>query len=129
MTVAAQYLRIGNCVDCQVFSYTQLSPPVIYGDTRSLQLAPHNASYPELKNTLGEAGLNWREPTMLEQRLSHFSKPLLMRVPRQAISLIQALDFMKMALPKKFGEDSLYLCPTEFSQMMQLRTEKLAELQ
>ena len=48
VTVASDYLRIGNCVDCQVFSYTQLSPPVIYGDTRSLQLAPHNASYPEL---------------------------------------------------------------------------------
>jgi len=36
VTVAAEYLRIGNCVDCQIFSYTQLSPPVIYGDTRSL---------------------------------------------------------------------------------------------
>jgi len=36
VTVAAEYLRIGNCVDCQIFSYTQLSPPVIYGDTRSI---------------------------------------------------------------------------------------------
>lgn len=52
-----------------------------------------------------------------------------MRVPRQAVSLISALDFMKMAMPKKFGDASLFLCPAEFSQMMQLRTEKLAELQ
>ena len=60
VTVAADYLRIGNCVDCQVYSYTQLSPPVIYGDTRSLQLAPHNASYPELNNTLRDAGINFQ---------------------------------------------------------------------
>ncbi len=84
VTVASEYLRIGNCVDCQVYSYTQSSPPVIFGDTRSLQLAPHNASYPELSNTLREAGLNWRQAdnNLQEQRLSHFSKPLLMRVPR-----------------------------------------------
>ena len=66
VTVAAEYLRIGNCVDCQVFSYTQLSPPVIYGDTRSLQLAPHNASYPELSNTLREAGLRQGDAQLQE---------------------------------------------------------------
>lgn len=113
--VAADYLRIGNCVDCQIYAYTQISPPVIYGDTRSLQLAPHNASYPELQNTLREAGINFRESTLLEQRLSNFSKPLLMRVPRQALSIIPALEFMKMALPRKFGDSPLFLCPQEFS--------------
>jgi len=41
-------MRIGNCVDCTMHSYTVMSPPVIYGDTRSLTMAPHNASYPEL---------------------------------------------------------------------------------
>ena len=131
VTVAAEFLRIGNCVDSQIFSYTHLSPPVIYGDTRSLQLAPHNASYPELANQLREAGINWRQgdSAVQEQRLSHFTKPLLMRVPRQALSLIPALEFMKMALPKKFGEASLFLCPGEFSQMMQLRQEKFIEVQ
>ena len=118
VTVAAEYLRIGNCVDCQVYSYTQLSPPVVFGDTRSLQLAPHNAGYPELANTLRESGINWRDAVMQEQRLSYFSKPLLMRVPRQALSLIPALEFMKMALPRKFGDAPLVLCPQEFSQMM-----------
>ena len=129
LTVAASYLRIGNCVDCQVYTYSQLSPPVIYGDTRSLQLAPHNASYQELGNTLRDAGINWREAGSLEQRLSYFSKPHLMRVPRQAVALIPPLDFMKMALPKKFGDAPLFLCPQEFSQMMQLRTEKFLEVQ
>ena len=62
-----------------------------------------------------EAGINFRESTLLEQRLSNFSKPLLMRVPRQALSIIPALEFMKMALPRKFGDSPLFLCPQEFS--------------
>ena len=65
---AGNYLRIGNCVDCQIFSYTQMSPPVIYGDTRTLSLAAHNAAYPELANTLKEAGVNWKLPMNQEQR-------------------------------------------------------------
>ena len=84
---------------------------MIYGDTRSLQLAPHNASYPELGNTLRDAGINWREAVTLEQRLNYFSRPLLMRVPRQALTFIPALEFMKMSLPKKFGDAPLFLCP------------------
>ena len=79
---ASTYLRIGNCVDCTAYSYTQLAPPVIFGDTRSLTLAPHNASYPELENSLMEAGINFKSHIGLENRLSHFSNALLMRVPR-----------------------------------------------
>ena len=114
VTVASEYLRIGNCVDCQVYSYTHQCPPVVYGDTRSLQLAPHNASYPELSNTLRDAGIRMGDQAMQEARVSHFSKPLLMRVPRQSLSLIPPLEFMKMALPRKFGDAPLFLCPTEF---------------
>lgn len=66
---------------------------------------------------------------LLEQRLSYFSKPLLMRVPRQALSLIPALEFMKMSLPRKFGDAPLFLCPQEFTQMMELRNAKFLEVQ
>lgn len=128
LCVAANYLRVGNCVDCHVYSYTQIAPPVIFGDTRSLVLAPHNASYPELSTHLKDAGINYKLATGLETRLSGFSKALLMRVPRQAISLLPVIDFMKMALPKKFGESGLFLCPEEFTQMMQLRLEKFKEI-
>ena len=60
LVCAASFLRIGNCVDCHVSSYTHSGPPVIFGDTRSLTLAPHNAGYPELSNHLREAGINWK---------------------------------------------------------------------
>lgn len=84
---ASTYLRIGNCVDCIVNSYTQLAPPVIFGDTRSLMLAPHNASYPELENSLKAAGINYKSHENYEDRLSYFSRALLMRVSAQSVNL------------------------------------------
>jgi len=60
--VASNYLRIGNCVDCTVYSYTQLSSPIIYGDTRNLTIAPHNVSYYELANHLKAADLVFVAP-------------------------------------------------------------------
>lgn len=126
---AGSYLRIGNCVDCTIYSYTHMSPPVIYGDTRSLSLAAHNAGYPELQNTLKEAGINWKLQIGQEQRLQNFTRAILMRVSQQSVSLIPAHDFMKMALPKKWGECGLFLCPTEYTKMMELRQAKFAEIQ
>lgn len=48
VTVASGALRVGNCVDCTIFSYSHFGPPIIYGDTRNLCMAPHNAGYTEL---------------------------------------------------------------------------------
>ena len=45
LCVATNQLRIGNCVDSLVHSYTPQYPPIVYGDTRNLRMAPHNASY------------------------------------------------------------------------------------
>lgn len=87
---ASSYLRIGNCIDCTVYSYTHASPPVIFGDTRSLMLAPHNASYPDLAVQLREAGINIKLPQKSESaddRTSNFAKPILMRVTKQSISI------------------------------------------
>ena len=59
---ASNFLRIGNCVDSTVYSYTQLAPPVIYGDTRTLIMAPHNASYFELLSHLRAADIMFIPP-------------------------------------------------------------------
>ena len=45
LCVASNQLRIGNCIDSLVHSYTPNFAPVVYGDTRNLRMAPHNASY------------------------------------------------------------------------------------
>jgi len=85
LTVATGLVRIGNCVDSTVNSYSHLGPPVVFGDTRSLTLAPHNASYPALKDLMHKAGLN----TMVsdfDQRVQHFNFPQLMHVAKQSIT-------------------------------------------
>jgi len=52
-----------------------------------------------------------------------------MRVSKQSISLQQPSEYMKMSLPKKFGDSTLFLCPSEFVKMMDLRMGKFAEIQ
>lgn len=55
--VASNFVKIGNCVDCTVYSYTAICPPIIYGDTRNLLMAPHNTAYFELQNHLKNADI------------------------------------------------------------------------
>lgn len=52
VTVASSCTRIGNAVDCSVYSYSHMGGPIVYGDTRNLLLGPHNAGYSELVNLL-----------------------------------------------------------------------------
>jgi hypothetical protein len=115
-------------------------------------MAPHNATYPALKQLLaaaeivvpesmpssGASNAEQKRVNAIQQRLGHFSKPILMRVPKQSISLQSPIEFMKMSLPKKFLEtesttpddnDGLFLCPQEFDKMLTLRQEKFAHLQ
>jgi TBCC domain-containing protein 1 len=60
--VASNFLRIGNCVDCTVYSYTQMCPPIIYGDSRNLTMAPHNTSYFDIMTHLREADISFIAP-------------------------------------------------------------------
>ena len=85
ITAASSFIRVGNCVDCTIHSYSHMSPPVIFGDTRSLTVAPHNASYPDLTKHLRQAGINWKSQVKnikTEDRINQFVKPILMRVPK-----------------------------------------------
>jgi hypothetical protein len=66
-----------------------------------LVLAPHNASYPELVNKLKEAGIVIKPG---DDKTGNFSKPILMKVSKQSTSLQQPTEYMKMSLPKKFGD-------------------------
>ena len=58
VTIASGVTRIGNCVDCTIYTYTHYGAPIIYGDTRNLSMAPHNAGYAELNEILMKSGIN-----------------------------------------------------------------------
>lgn len=81
LTVAAGATRVGNCVDCSVFQYSHCGAPVIYGDTRNLTIAPHNAGYTDLPALLKDAGLNTAVGDF-GNRLNYYSSPMLMHVPK-----------------------------------------------
>lgn len=111
VTVAAGCVRVGNCIDCTVHTYSHLGSPIVYGDTRNLLVAPHNAGYTDLTSTLARGGINLHVPNLTE-RVFSFMSPTLMHVPKEAINFMQPLDFMRLSLPKQFGkDDKLILCP------------------
>lgn len=58
VTVASGVVRVGNCVDCAVYSYAHFGAPIIYGDTRNLTIAPHNAGYSDIDELLAKGGIN-----------------------------------------------------------------------
>ena len=70
IVVAANEVRIGSCIDTLVHSYTPIYPPVVYGDTRNLRLAPHNAAYDKLPDHLVKAAIKF------EQRFDETGKQL-----------------------------------------------------
>jgi hypothetical protein len=56
VVVAAQHVIINTCHDC-IFYLAVNRPPVLLGDNRFVQLAPHNAGYDRLENHVSTAGV------------------------------------------------------------------------
>lgn len=44
-------------------------------------------------------------------------------------SIMQPVDFVKLALPKKFNEMGLFLCPQEYMDVLLIRMQHFAEIQ
>lgn len=56
VVVAAQHVIINTCHDC-IFYLAVNRPPVLLGDNRFVQLAPHNAGYAQLEDHVTMAGV------------------------------------------------------------------------
>lgn len=115
LCVAANQLRIGNCVDSLVHSYTSNYPPIVYGDTRNLRLAPHNASYLMMLEHLKKANIPFEQGEVPSdaflENINNFRKPITLgkgeRTERTDGSnksggshqSLHIVDFNKMVLP------------------------------
>ena len=53
ITVASNMIRIGNTIDSTIYYFGSYNP-ILYGDNRSITLAPNNANYTELIDRLKE---------------------------------------------------------------------------
>ena len=95
LSVAANFLRIGNSIDCKVYAFTTSGPPVLFGDNRSVTLAPHNVSYAELLGHLKNAGLESEGANT-----AHFEKPIVVRGDKEKNwTLMPPRDFFRLPLP------------------------------
>jgi hypothetical protein len=83
-------------------------------------MAPHNASYFELMNHLRAADIVFIPPGSqltskivqeVNRNIHYFSGPIKMIEQKEVYTLMQPIDFMKMSLPKKFNDHTLFLCP------------------
>ena len=95
---ASNLMRIGNCVDCTMHSYTVMSAPIIYGDTRSQTMAPHNTNYQDFARSLIAAGIKpleqgTKKSAKEEEQIMHFSKPVIMGNKVNCFSLMSPVDF------------------------------------
>ncbi len=154
--VASSQLRIGSCVDSLVHSYTPGFPPIIYGDTRSLRLAPHNASYNMMPLHLQRAGIRFditegKQPDWFSENINNFKKPVTFATRERAESsdasgnhtLLPLQDFNKMVLPNSMQDSpaqqspvkskqpsanpvNLLLCPPEYKEVIKMRLETFA---
>jgi len=116
LCVAANLLRIGNCVDTLVHSYTPNSTPIVYGDTRNLRMAPHNAHYAAMLEHIKRANIKFdpTESDWFTEQVNNFKRPNILgkgdRSERGdssessakgsgSFSILATVDFSKMVMP------------------------------
>jgi hypothetical protein len=108
---ATNCVRIGNSIDSQFYVYSTLSAPILFGDNRSILLAPHNVGYPEMMNHIKRAKI---ETNM--KNIHNFATPIEMTFVEKSHTIMAPKDFFKLVLPKKFQDSILSLTPEEFLQ-------------
>ena len=130
LTAASSVVRIGNSVDCTAYLYS-LFPPALYGDNRSLTLAPVNAHYPDMVKHLDRAGLPLG--STVPKCIHNWSSPVEMSADPNAhcYVLMQPKDFFLMVLPRELENQSASpaLMPAEFIDAIRIRAEHFASVQ
>jgi hypothetical protein len=57
VTVASNMIRIGNTLDSKFFTFSTYEP-ILYGDNKSIFMAPNNANYVELFSRIKDAKID-----------------------------------------------------------------------
>ena len=134
--VAANQIRVGSCIDSLIHCYTPVLSPVVYGDTRSLRFAPHNANYPHFLEHLRRASLKFelfssdKQAAWFTSQINGFKNPIQMGQGdksdrnddsnNRTYSIMPTVDFNKIVLPNSMTDlsgsmdNKLPLCPLEY---------------
>jgi TBCC domain-containing protein 1 len=99
ITVAANFLRIGNTIDSTINYYGSFNP-VLYGDNRSLIIGPFNANYMELVDKIKDADI-----PIIYKNIQSYDNPIVLNSPENndVNHKIQKIeDYNTMILPDIF---------------------------
>ncbi|KAL4506852.1 hypothetical protein ABPG72_001273 [Tetrahymena utriculariae] len=118
ITVASNFLRIGNTIDSTVYYYGSYYP-VLYGDNRSVTLAPNNANYLDLFERMKQSKIPLNYKSSL-----NFASPIVMN-QNQAMSytILSTKEFFPINLPPQFKPVSHSQVQT-FEQILSPQFEK-----
>ena len=109
VSVASNFLRVGNSIDCTVYSYSGSNLPILYGDNRNIVMAPHNVAYTKLMDHIEKATI-----PIDTTYIKNYSKPTLAKEDKTCFSLLDETEFFKLAIPKDFEDSSLQLTPQNY---------------
>lgn len=115
VTVSANFLRIGNTIDSRFFVYGSLNP-VLYGDCRSVTLAPNNANSADMIDHIIEA----RIPITIQAQ-NQFKTPIIWN--NNTIinyTVLDKADFLVLELP----EFKFQTCPYQLAKQPLLQLAK-----
>jgi len=122
ISVASSAIRVGNCVDCKLSLYTIVNP-ILYGDNRSILLAPHNVAYDDLMTHVKKSKL-----LVSTSNLQNWATPFLLKSEKDSFSIQDPKDFSKLELPANFKENMHMLAPANYLEILNERATAMNEL-
>jgi len=96
LTVASNFIRIGNTIDSTINYYGSFHP-VLFGDNRSVVLGPYNANYIGLPERIKEARISTIQPNV-----TYFDDPLVVNALENSgtsFKIQKIEDFINLVLP------------------------------
>lgn len=100
LTVASNVLKIGNTIDSKFYTLSTYEP-ILFGDNKSIFLAPNNANYTELLTRIKQA-----EIPINSKSLSNFAYPFIFHefwnITNITYTIENPKDFYPLILPDTF---------------------------
>ncbi len=91
ISLASNFIRIGNSIDCTVSVYSGNNVPFLYGDNKNIILGPHNVGYTTLNDHLKKA-----EIPVHTSFVKNFSKPTLANGEKSTFAILEEAEFLKL---------------------------------
>jgi len=124
VSVASNFVRIGNSIDWTVYCYSGNNVPIMFGDNKNITMGPHNVGYSNIMDHFKEA-----QVPVHTSNVKNFSKPVLANGDKSTYSVLEEADFFKLVMPKTFTDSMLLLTPQNYIDAITKRMEIFGMIQ